>query len=120
MGEAAKRDVGNGANQIPDMSYFATGSGGGIRYTRLPDGTIIQRGQINVYGGGSTITLPQAMPSSSYVVLATDVDANAGSGSCLAGSALTTSTFQLHGLTWSGGVLSDSNPGSIYFMAISL
>ncbi|MDI9199654.1 phage tail protein, partial [Salmonella enterica] len=34
LGEAAKRDVGTGDNQIPDMGAFAFGSG----WFRLPGG----------------------------------------------------------------------------------
>ncbi|HGX5301096.1 TPA: phage tail protein, partial [Escherichia coli] len=36
LGEAAKRDVGTGDNQIPDMGAFASGSG----WFRLPGGYI--------------------------------------------------------------------------------
>ncbi|CNK97522.1 tail fiber protein [Yersinia aldovae] len=38
--EAAKRDVGTGVNQIPDMSAFTSGPG----WMKFPDGTIIQFG----------------------------------------------------------------------------
>ncbi|HFV5327714.1 TPA: phage tail protein, partial [Escherichia coli] len=37
LGEAAKRDVGTGDNQIPDMGAFASGSG----WFRLPGGYIV-------------------------------------------------------------------------------
>ncbi|HCN6048225.1 TPA: phage tail protein [Escherichia coli] len=40
LGEAAKRNVGTGANQIPDMSSFTSGTG----WASLPGGTIIQWG----------------------------------------------------------------------------
>ncbi|EKJ4654231.1 phage tail protein [Escherichia coli] len=40
LGEAAKRDVGTGKNQIPDMGAFASGSG----WFRLPGGYIVQFG----------------------------------------------------------------------------
>ncbi|HFI2646448.1 TPA: phage tail protein [Escherichia coli] len=40
LGEAAKRDVGTGANQIPDMSSFTSGTG----WASLPGGMIIQWG----------------------------------------------------------------------------
>ncbi|WP_274051096.1 gp53-like domain-containing protein [Escherichia coli] len=40
LGEAAKRDVGTGENQIPDMGAFASGSG----WFRLPGGYIVQFG----------------------------------------------------------------------------
>lgn len=47
LGEAAKRNVGTGANQIPDMGSFmlsATVPG----YQKLPSGLIIQWGPIDV------------------------------------------------------------------------
>ncbi|HIH3185042.1 TPA: gp53-like domain-containing protein [Escherichia coli] len=40
LGEAAKRDVGTGENQIPDMGAFASGSG----WFRIPSGYIVQFG----------------------------------------------------------------------------
>ena len=40
LGEAAKRNVGTGGNQIPDMVSFASGSG----WFRLPSGYIVQFG----------------------------------------------------------------------------
>lgn len=43
LGEAAKRNVGTGANQIPDMSAYSSGSG----WQKLPDGSIEQWGRIN-------------------------------------------------------------------------
>lgn len=42
LGEAAKRNVGTGANQIPDMSSYASGSG----WRKMPDGSIEQWGGI--------------------------------------------------------------------------
>ncbi|MDD8874273.1 phage tail protein, partial [Escherichia coli] len=38
LGEAAKRNVGTGENQIPDMSAYSSGSG----WQKLPDGSIEQ------------------------------------------------------------------------------
>ncbi|HAP0137917.1 TPA: phage tail protein [Escherichia coli] len=43
LGEAAKRNVGTGANQIPDMSSYASGSG----WRKMPDGSIEQWGRIS-------------------------------------------------------------------------
>ena len=37
LGEAAKRDVGTGENQIPDMASFASGDG----WMKLPNGKIL-------------------------------------------------------------------------------
>ncbi|EFN4754496.1 hypothetical protein FQI50_00850 [Escherichia coli] len=43
LGEAAKRSVGTGANQIPDMSSFVlTGIGSDNLLAKLPNGLIIQ------------------------------------------------------------------------------
>ncbi|EMC4997521.1 phage tail protein [Salmonella enterica] len=47
LGEAAKRDVGTGDNQIPDMGAFASGSG----WFRLPGGYIVQFG---TFSGNTT------------------------------------------------------------------
>lgn len=44
LGEAAKRNVGTGANQIPDMNSFQSGSG----WFKLPSGHIIQYGSVRV------------------------------------------------------------------------
>ena len=46
LGEAAKRNVGTGANQIPDMSSYASGSG----WRKMPDGSIEQWGRISFPG----------------------------------------------------------------------
>ncbi|WP_252516388.1 gp53-like domain-containing protein [Escherichia coli] len=46
LGEAAKRNVGTGANQIPDMGSF-TLSVSGTGYQKLPSGLILQWGSIN-------------------------------------------------------------------------
>ncbi|MGT9449816.1 phage tail protein, partial [Escherichia coli] len=40
LGEAAKRNVGNGENQIPDMSFWAVTGGNGNFVIRQPDGLI--------------------------------------------------------------------------------
>lgn len=47
LGEAAKRDVGTGDNQIPDMGAFASGSG----WFGLPGGYIVQFG---TFSGNTT------------------------------------------------------------------
>ncbi|EID9329015.1 phage tail protein [Escherichia coli] len=41
LGEAAKRNVGTGENQIPDMTSFASGDG----WMKLPNGKILQYGR---------------------------------------------------------------------------
>ncbi|EIA9362905.1 hypothetical protein K7116_001420 [Salmonella enterica] len=67
LGEAAKRNVGTGENQVPDMNSFGnslTANG----YQKLPGGMIIQWGSFSVSPtGGSVgtvdITLPIAFPA---------------------------------------------------------
>ncbi|CAD5481692.1 gp53-like domain-containing protein [Escherichia coli] len=67
LGEAAKRNVGTGENQVPDMNSFGnslTANG----YQKLPGGMIIQWGSFSVAPtGGSVgtvdITLPVAFPA---------------------------------------------------------
>ena len=49
LGEAAKRNVGTGANQIPDMGSF-TLSVSGTGYQKLPSGLILQWGSISTPG----------------------------------------------------------------------
>ncbi|HFI7621203.1 TPA: hypothetical protein ACGR7I_004809, partial [Escherichia coli] len=49
LGEAAKRNVGTGANQIPDMGSF-TLSVSGTGYQKLPSGFILQWGSIGTPG----------------------------------------------------------------------
>lgn len=70
LGDAAKKTVGNGADQLPDMSFFAAvKSGNG--YTRLPNGMILQWG----YGAfaqktTTAVVLPIEFPTTGVVVLA--------------------------------------------------
>ncbi|EOT2133521.1 phage tail protein [Escherichia coli] len=67
LGEAAKRNVGTGENQVPDMNSFGnslTANG----YQKLPGGMIIQWGSFSISPtGGSVgtvdITLPVAFPA---------------------------------------------------------
>lgn len=49
LGEAAKRNVGTGTNQIPDMGSF-TLSVSGTGYQKLPSGFILQWGSIGAPG----------------------------------------------------------------------
>ncbi len=46
LGEAAKRAVGTGTGQIPDMSAFQSGSNSSGIWVKFPNGFIIQRGSI--------------------------------------------------------------------------
>lgn len=66
LGEAAKRDVGTGENQIPDMSSFVFSVSGGVNIYRFPNRMCIQWGNSNTdANGGAIVSLPVAM--SAYV-----------------------------------------------------
>ncbi|MBN6316467.1 phage tail protein [Escherichia coli] len=58
LGEAAKRDVGTGENQIPDMASFASGDG----WMKLPNGKILQYGRGAVTPTLSTQTMRITFP----------------------------------------------------------
>ncbi|HAW4260734.1 TPA: phage tail protein, partial [Escherichia coli] len=58
LGEAAKRDVGTGENQIPDMTSFASGDG----WMKLPNGKILQYGRGEAMPKLSTQTMRITFP----------------------------------------------------------
>lgn len=73
LGTAAARNVGTGANQIPDMSFFG-GSSSSSGYQYFPNGTLIQWGTIGLSSSpaGTTIGLfPIAFPSAGYQIVVT-------------------------------------------------
>lgn len=63
---AAKREVGTGPGQIPDMSSFTSGPG----WVRFPDGTTIQQGSAGFATGVNNqyVTLPRAFSSANFRV----------------------------------------------------
>ena len=95
LGEAAKRNVGTGSGQIPDMSSFASAlaSSG---YQKLPSGLIIQWGAavagIGSTGGtGNVVSFPVAFPRYCAQII-TSYDN--GSSSIIAGAAGNQTTTQ--------------------------
>ncbi|ECD8277623.1 TPA: hypothetical protein JL430_005210, partial [Escherichia coli] len=69
-GEAAKRGVGTGENQIPDMASFTSGPG----WMKFPGGTIIQFG-VNMAGPiGNPTTVNFPIPFTSGYRIATSFD----------------------------------------------
>ena len=68
LGEAAKRNVGTGANQIPDMSLFASINTVTAAAQKFPSGLILQCGQLNgapnvssTYGMGFPMTFSRVI-----------------------------------------------------------
>lgn len=66
MGEAAKRDVGTGANQIPDMSKWKSLKAT-MGWRETPDGFIEQWGKANFGNGDADFVIP--FPNECYYVL---------------------------------------------------
>ncbi|EII7652430.1 hypothetical protein LHT03_000056 [Escherichia coli] len=88
LGEAAKRNVGTGSGQIPDMSSFS-GSIASKGYQKLPGGLIIQWGAGDAGMGyvgstGNEMNFPIAFPSQCFQVV-TSYDN--GGGKIVAGAA---------------------------------
>ncbi|WP_395264894.1 hypothetical protein V1605_18265 [Enterobacter soli] len=96
LGTAAKKDIGTGAGQIPDMSSFASGTG----WTRLPNGKILQWGSYTNPGSVATgtITFPIPFVSTPGRVLMTSFHTTSDSNSIV----LTqdTSSLSLTSFVW--------------------
>ncbi|EPY3707180.1 gp53-like domain-containing protein [Escherichia coli] len=65
LGEAAKRDVGSGAGQVPDMSSFQSGGG----WFKLPSGYVIQAFVASFDSNGLYINFPIPFPSSVIAIV---------------------------------------------------
>lgn len=117
---AAQRDVGTGSNQIPDMSAFQSGKSGSVTWSKFPDGTIIQRGTVVMTNGALTFTLPVAMPSNIFTVVAMDNIDQVANGKLIVGSSVNSTTVQLRALIQGGaGSFVQGGTGTTYFIAIS-
>lgn len=114
---AALRDVGESANQIPDMSSFVA-SFGTKGYQKLPGGLIIQWGQnpLPAPGAANSVTFPIAFPSSAYAVLIT-TDATGGATTGIAPNS--TSVVSKTGFQWVRFAGADyTSYGTGYWLAI--
>jgi len=78
--EAAKRDVGTGPGQVPDMSAYTSGSG----WVKFPDGTIIQTGvsAAGYLAGPLDVILPIPFAVGAMSIVASFDNAVAGSNDC--------------------------------------
>ncbi|MFU0912936.1 carbohydrate-binding protein [Kluyvera intermedia] len=80
LGEAAKRGVGTGDNQLPDMSSFASSIGALSGWYKQPNGVIVQYGYSTSASGNAVstpVTFPIPFPTYCIGVLAT-IDRNDG------------------------------------------
>lgn len=100
LGEAAKKNVGTGANQIPDMNSFTFGSTTTADWYKLPGGLLIQSGinAVGYIGSPFTIGLPVAFSNANYRIVASYDNARADATYGFAMSALpsTASAFTIN------------------------
>ncbi|MGY1222781.1 gp53-like domain-containing protein, partial [Klebsiella pneumoniae] len=106
LGEAAKRDVGTGNNQLPDMSAFGMSRNGQTSWDILPNGMIRQAGTVTltpvgnfntqVLGGVTYYThyyrvnFPRKFPNAQIATLATLASYSYSTQSTMAGKSLAT------------------------------
>lgn len=106
LGEAAKRDVGTGNNQLPDMSAFGLSRNGQTAWDILPNGMIRQAGTVtltpvgkfneNVLGGVTYYThyyrvnFPRQFPNAQIATLATLASYSFSTQATMAGKSLAT------------------------------
>lgn len=106
LGEAAKRDVGTGNNQLPDMSAFGMSRNGQTAWDILPNGMIRQTGTVTLtpVGNFNAITLggvlyythyyrvnfPRQFPNAQIATLATLASYSFSTQSSMAGKSLAT------------------------------
>nr|DAV46285.1 MAG TPA: tail collar fiber protein [Caudoviricetes sp.] len=73
---AAKREVGGGENQIPDMSLFEMSQSGTMEsnsgYAKLPNGLIFQWVNTTSHDLSGTVTLPITFPNSVLMAMISD------------------------------------------------
>lgn len=106
LGEAAKRDVGTGNNQLPDMSAFGMSLNGQTAWDILPNGMIRQAGTVKltpvgnfnaqVLGGVTYYThyyrvnFPRQFPNAQIATLATLASPDISNQTTMAGKSLAT------------------------------
>lgn len=94
---AALRDVGIGANQIPDMNSFLSNIGSSVGYQQLPGGLTIQFGVSAIpTGGSSTISLPKAAQNKINLAMVTLNGSQGATTDSVWISATTTTTITLN------------------------
>ncbi|WPU25010.1 hypothetical protein RI049_09825 [Cedecea neteri] len=70
LGTAAKKDVGTGPSQIPDMSFWTTGGDANNGWRKSPDGLIEQWGRVPV-SSSTTVPFIIPFPNEVHTVMAT-------------------------------------------------
>ncbi|XAM69492.1 phage tail protein [Pantoea stewartii subsp. stewartii] len=113
--EAAKRDVGTGANQMPDMSAWTQGGGTNAGWRKTPDGFIEQWGRAT-FADGANITLPIPFPNAFLTVAVTSHPSDTGGVEVVQGYPVNLSAFRLGAAVYQGGSFApSSNLNGIWF-----
>lgn len=77
LGTAAKRDVGTGVGQIPDMSSFTANIIDDITAVfTLPGGLMVQIGNLDITGQAATLTFPTPFPNRVLAVAGLNFNSN--------------------------------------------
>lgn len=109
LGEAAKRNVGTAANQLPDMSAFTVTGNVNAFVMQLPGGIVIQGGKVSTDANGfATVNLGLAMSFYSVLTGESAVSNWAQSGNIYSGlviygaQSLGTTSFGFRSIWWQG------------------
>ncbi|HCS4955924.1 TPA: phage tail protein [Escherichia coli] len=110
LGDAAKKNVGTGSGQIPDMSSFGNQrADSGYQY--LPGGLILQWAITKTKTSPETVSFPIAFPNRALCVVATDQSVGGvGQGFVLTAQNFSSTDFQLR--AYQAGTNAESSIGA--------
>ncbi|EHO4837151.1 hypothetical protein KED97_003661 [Escherichia coli] len=110
LGDAAKKNVGTGSGQIPDMSSFGNQrADSGYQY--LPGGLILQWAITKTKTSPETVSFPIAFPNRALCVVATDQSVGGvGQGFVLTAQNFSSTDFQLR--AYQAGTNTESSIGA--------
>lgn len=118
LGDAAKKNVGTGSGQIPDMSSFGNQlADSGYQY--LPGGLILQWAITKTTKSPETVSFPIAFPTMALCVVATDQSVGGtGQGFALTAQNFTRTNFQLRAYQTGTNAESSIGAGGFNYFAV--
>ncbi|MCN6793338.1 phage tail protein [Escherichia coli] len=118
LGDAAKKNVGTGSGQIPDMSSFGNQrADSGYQY--LPGGLILQWAIAKTKTSPETVSFPIAFPTRALCVVATDQSVGGtGQGFALTAQDFTRTNFQLRAYQTGTNAESSIGAGGFNYFAV--
>lgn len=118
LGDAAKKNVGTGSGQIPDMSSFGNQrADSGYQY--LPGGLILQWAIAITRTSPETVSFPIAFPTRALCVVATDQSVGGtGQGFALTAQDFTRTNFQLRAYQTGTNAESSIGAGGFNYFAV--